>query len=155
MLLTIYSNYMAYKGFFKPQNPSKYKGNPTNIVYRSRWELIFMGYLDKNSSIIEWSSEEMYIPYKSPVDNKVHRYFPDFIFKRKKQDGNLGTVMVEIKPKAQTRAPEVLSKPNRRYIQEVYTWGINTSKWKAAKEYCLDHGWEFVIITEDELGIKF
>ena len=68
----------TYKGVFKPKNPSKYRGDPTNIIYRSRWELLFMRYLDNNSGIKEWASEELIIPYRSPIDGRVHRYFPDF-----------------------------------------------------------------------------
>ena len=59
------------KGFFKPANPSKYIGDPTQIIYRSGWELRVMQYLDKNPNVIEWRSEEVAIPYRSPVDNRL------------------------------------------------------------------------------------
>jgi hypothetical protein len=147
---------MAYKGKFQPRNPQKYLGDPTNIVYRSRWELKFMGWLDNHSGVLQWGSEELIIPYRSPIDNKIHRYFPDFIIKKKTQDGKVDTVIVEIKPSAQTKPPTVQTgKPNKRYINEVATWGINSSKWNAANNYCKDRGWKFEIITEHELGIKF
>ena len=68
-----------YKGIFKPYNPAKYRGNPTNIVYRSSWELKLMIHLDKHPDVIWWSSEEVTIPYISPIDGRPHRYFPDFI----------------------------------------------------------------------------
>ena len=41
----------------------------------------------------------------------------------------------------------------KQYITEVTTWGVNQAKWKAATEYCLDRGWEFKILTEDDLNI--
>lgn len=143
------------KGFFKPQNPQKYKGDPTKIVYRSSWELKFMGYLDKHPDIMFWQSEELFIPYRSPVDNKIHRYFPDFLVKKRDKDGSIKTVMIEIKPKAQTKPPKHPGKVTKRYVTEVYTWGVNEAKWKSAREYCADRGWSFEVFTEKELGIKW
>ena len=58
----------SYKGFFKPKNPIKYKGDPTNIIYRSSWEQRCMVYFDLNLNVLEWQSEEFFIPYKSPID---------------------------------------------------------------------------------------
>ena len=147
---------MAYKGKFQPRNPQKYLGDPTNIVYRSSWELKFMGWLDNHPGVLQWGSEELIIPYRSPIDNRIHRYFPDFIIKKKTQDGKIDTVIVEIKPAAQTKPPAVQTgKPNKRYINEVATWGINSAKWEACGNYCKDRGWKFEIITEHELNIKF
>ena len=74
---------MSYKGKFRPKNRKKYKGNPSDIVYRSLWELKFMNYCDSNKSILKWSSEEIIIPYRCPTDNRIHRYFPDFYVKYK------------------------------------------------------------------------
>lgn len=146
---------MSYKGFFKPRNPQKYRGDPSNIVYRSGWELKFMCYLDAHVDIIEWGSEEFCIPYRSPVDNKIHRYFPDFILKKKNLQGIVDVLVVEIKPAKETKPPKVQAKPTKRYLREVYTWGINSSKWKAAEVFCSKRNWKFVIMTENELGIKF
>jgi len=146
---------MAHKGFFKPRNPSKYRGNPSNIIYRSGWELKFMMWLDEHKDVFEWSSEEFFIPYRSPVDGRIHRYFPDFYVKKKSADGKIESLVIEVKPLHQTQEPKKQSKPSRRYINEVMTWGVNESKWKAANEYCLDRGWQFRLITERELGIKF
>lgn len=147
---------MAYKGVFRPNNPAKYKGNPGNIVYRSRWELMLMQKFDNHPDVLEWSSEEVAIPYRSPIDGRIHRYFPDFIIRRKDTTGKIATIMIEVKPHAQTIAPKVQSgkKPTKRYINEVSTYGINTSKWKMAEEYCKDRGWQFMIMTEYELGLK-
>lgn len=146
---------MSTKGFFKPRNPKKYRGDPTKIVYRSSWELKFMGYLDAHSDVVEWASEEFSIPYRSPIDGRVHRYFPDFLVKKVNADGTKETVVVEIKPFKQTKPPEVRKKQTKQYLQEVYTWGINSAKWDAAREFCKDKKWKFMIMTEHELGIKF
>lgn len=143
------------KGFFKPQNPQKYKGDPTKIVYRSSWELKFMGHLDKHPDVISWQSEELFILYRSPVDNKIHRYFPDFVVKKREVDGSIKTAMVEIKPLAQTKPPKHPGKVTRKYINEVYTWGVNEAKWKAANEYCSDRGWSFHVFTEKQLDIRW
>jgi TnsA endonuclease N terminal len=113
-----------------------------------------MRYLDTHTDVLAWSSEEVSIPYRSPIDGRVHRYFPDFILKRRNKDGGVDTVMVEIKPFKETKPPTVQKKATKRYIKEVHTWGVNESKWKAAMEYCADRKWKFMILTEHELGIK-
>lgn len=142
---------MAYKGRFTPKNPQKYKGDATNIIWRSLWEKRVMSYLDENPSVIEWSSEEIIIPYISPVDNRRHRYFPDFLIKVKQTDGSTKTMLLEVKPKHQTKEPKVQKRKTKQYITEVTTWATNQAKWKYAEEYCLDRGWIFKILTEDEI----
>jgi hypothetical protein len=112
-----------------------------------------MSYLDKNPDIISWASEEIIVPYVSPVDGRVHRYFPDFVVKSRTRDGKLKTLMIEVKPKKQTIEPVKKKRITKQYITEVTTWGVNQAKWKAAREYCLDRGWEFFLMTEDHLGL--
>ena len=143
---------MAYQGIFRPKNPQKYVGDSNNIVYRSSWECRVMNWFDQNDDIISWASEELIVPYKSPVDNRFHRYFPDFIVKVKTRDGTMKTMMIEVKPKKQTVPPEQRKRVTKQYINEVVTYGVNQAKWKAAQEYCLDRGWEFKIMTEEHLG---
>ena len=144
---------MSYKGKYKPSYPKKYKGDPTNIVYRSLWELKFMNYCDKNENVLEWSSEEIALPYKSPLDNRIHRYFPDFYIKVK--EGNkIQKYLIEIKPKKQVREPKIQTKKTKSYIYEVTEYAKNQAKWKSAQEFCEDRQWKFKIITEDELGIR-
>lgn len=142
-----------YQGYFKPTNPAKYKGDPTNIIYRSRWELILFSYLDKHKDVLKWSSEEIIIPYKSPIDGKWHRYFPDVFVEMVTTDKKKKKRLIEIKPKAQTKPPKPQKRRTKKYINEVYTWGINEAKWKAAKDYCKDQGWDFIIMTEDDLPV--
>jgi hypothetical protein len=145
---------MYHKRKYTPIHPQKYKGDPTDIVMRSSWETKFAVWCDHNPSILEWSSETTIIPYKCPTDNKWHRYFTDFKIKVKDKDGNSKVYIVEIKPDKQTRPPQAPQRKTRRYLQEVMTWGKNEAKWEAAKEYCADRGWEFIILTEYQLGIK-
>jgi hypothetical protein len=129
-------------------------GDPTNIIYRSSWECKVMTWLDRNPDIISWASEELVVPYISPVDGKYHRYFPDFLVKVRSRDGNTKTMMIEIKPKKQTMEPQKKKRVTKQYIQEVTTWGVNQAKWNYATEYCKDRGWEFKVLTEEHLGIK-
>jgi hypothetical protein len=145
---------MSYKGKYQPSYPEKYNGDPTNIIYRSLWERKFCVYCDLNEKIISWESEEKCIPYRSPVDGKIHRYFPDFLIKVKESDGSIKKYMIEIKPKKQTVPPPKPQRQTKNYIREVYEYAKNQSKWEAAKEWCADRGYEFKVITENELGIK-
>lgn len=151
---------MSYKGRFRPKQPEKYKGNPTNIIYRSMWELKLMRYLDDHPNVIQWSSEEFVIPYRSPIDGRVHRYFPDFWIKQKDVNGNVSVRVIEVKPLSQVKQPNIENrltpkgKLSKRYINEVKTYGINQAKWSAAEKFCQDRGWLFQIMTEKELGIK-
>ena len=145
---------MSYKGKYKPSYPEKYKGDPTNIIYRSLWERKFMVYCDTKETILEWSSEEKCIPYRSPIDNRIHRYFPDFIIKVKESDGSIKKYMIEIKPKKQTTPPPKPKRQTKGYLYEVYEYAKNQAKWEAAKEWCADRGYEFKVFTEKELGIQ-
>ena len=145
---------MAYRGKYQPSFPRKYKGDSSNIVYRSLWERKFMVYCDKNENILEWGSEEIALPYRSPVDNRVHRYFPDFYIKVKDNNGRIKKMIVEIKPLKQCIEPKVQKKKTKGYIFEVVEYAKNQAKWAAAKEWCLDRGYEFKVLTENELGIK-
>ena len=143
---------MSNKGRFKPKNPQKYKGDANNIIYRSTWEIKVMNYLDENPNVIWWGSEELPIPYYSPVDRKKHRYFPDFIAKMRKADGTVMTYVIEVKPEKQTQPPTQKRK-TQRYLTEVATYAVNQAKWKAADLFCKVHGWQFQLITEKELGL--
>jgi len=108
-------------------------------------------YCDTNEKVLEWSSEETYVWYKSPVDGKNHRYFPDFLIKVKESTGDIKKYMIEIKPKKQTVPPPKPKRQTKQYISEVYEYAKNQSKWEAAKEWCADRGYEFKVITEDNL----
>lgn len=146
---------MAFKGPFQPLNPKKYRGDVNNIIYRSRWESRFMSFLDRDKDVLEWSSEEIWIPYKCRTDGRVHRYFPDFKVKLRKKNGKIVTQIIEIKPRGQTVPPSKPPRMTKRYLNEAMTWAKNKSKWEYARKWCEDRGYEFVILTERELGLRF
>ena len=108
---------------------------------------------DINQNILEWGSEEFCLPYKSPLDNRVHRYFPDFYIKVRESTGIIKQMIIEVKPKRQCMEPKKPKRKTRGYIYEVREYVKNQAKWKAAEEYCIDRGFEFKILTENELGI--
>jgi hypothetical protein len=110
-----------------------------------------MNYLDLHTDVLEWSSEEIVVPYLCPTDNRPHRYFVDFWVKKKNKDGDIEILLVEIKPASQTKEPVKKKKKTRRYIQEVFTWAKNEAKWKAAAEYCRKRNWKFKIITDKDI----
>lgn len=139
---------------YKIMNYHKYLGDFNNIWYRSSWELKFLHWCDTNPGIINFSSEEIVVPYVSPKDNKIHRYYTDALIKTKDINGNINTYLIEIKPFCQTMPPKERMRKTRTYLNEVMTWGINNAKWEAAKKLCAIKGWEFKIITEKELGLK-
>ncbi len=115
-----------------------------------------MIYFDRNPNVLSWNSEEIIVPYKSPIDGRYHRYFPDFLIKVRKKDGKEEVIMIEVKPYYQTQEPKKTDtgKLTKRYINEVKTYAINKYKWDAAIEYCKDRRWSFKILTENELGLK-
>ena len=141
------------QGFFIPKHPKKYKGNVQNIKYRSGWELTFMMRCDTDPNIIHWSSEELEIPYISPIDKKKHRYFPDFLMQVRQHDGKKKTFVVEIKPYVETREPVINNtrKKKKTILREAKTYSVNQAKWAYAKQWCADRKIEFLVITEKEL----
>ena len=141
------------KSLFKPSNPKKYKGNANNIICRSSWEDKFCNWCDRSENIIEWGSEEFWIPYRAP-DGKVRRYFPDFIIKVKESTGEIKTYVIEVKPAKQTRPPKPRKRVSKSYLYECKTYAMNQAKWDAATEWCKDKKIEFKVVTERELGIR-
>ena len=145
---------MAYKGSFRPKNPEKYIGKVDRIVFRSGWELKLMKFLDSSSTVLKWSSEEVIIPYRSPIDNEIHRYFCDFYVERVSTSGELQKKLIEVKPKAQTKLPVKKGRNTRKYVNELKTYAVNQAKWIAADAYAKKRGWVFEKMTEDELKIN-
>lgn len=138
-------------GRYSPKNPSKYKGNVMNIVYRSSWELKFCVFCDLHEEILSWSSESVIVPYISPVDNRRHRYYPDFLITEKDTEGNIKTIMIEIKPQSQTKPPTVKKRATKKYLTECVTYSKNQAKWDAARTFCKRRGWDFMVLTEKEI----
>lgn len=143
---------MAYKGIYKPSNPKKYIGNPNMIVYRSTWERKFCRYLDLNENVLKWASEEIQIPYYNPVKKRSARYFPDFYMEYNDKSGKNRKCLIEVKPAKETKPPKYTRRTKNVLIAEAM-YSQNQAKWAAAREFCLDNGWEFKILTEKELGV--
>ena len=145
------------KSIYRPKNPKKYVGNTSNIICRSSWERIFCNFCDESDHIVTWASEEFSIPYISPLDNKRHRYYPDFLIKVKEPDGKFKKYVIEIKPRKQTIKPKMKTDSRKRprmtnsYAKELNNYAVNVAKWNAAIEFCKDNSLEFQIITEDNL----
>lgn len=136
-----------------PKNPSKYVGDPTGIIARSSWEARAMTWFDQNPSIIKWNSEGLVIPYYSQADEKIRRYFVDFVVQIKNKAGEIKVYAVEVKPEKETLPPP----PNRnrqQMFEAVVTYQVNQDKWKHAREFCRSKGMDFIVLTEYDLGIK-
>ena len=112
-----------------------------------------MKYCDERASVIEWGSEEVVIPYRSPLDNRIHKYFVDFYVKIKESNGTISNYLIEIKPSKQTVPPVKPKRQTKSYIYEVTEYVKNQAKWRAAKEFCDDKMWKFKILTESELKV--
>lgn len=139
-----------HQGTFTPKNPHKYVGKVGDIFYRSSWEKKFMIWADSNPAVLHWNSEEIVIPYISPVDNRPHRYFTDFAIQVQHKDGSTRKYIVEIKPEAQTLPPKP-SKRTNKYIEALSTYAVNQSKWKAADAFCKRNDMQFMVLTEKHL----
>lgn len=154
-------DFMAYSGRYKVQNAYKYRGNVNNVIYRSSWELKLLRWLDRHPDVLWFSSEEVVVPYISPLDNKIHRYFPDFLVCIRLKDDVEKTILIEVKPEGQMIPPDPKRRNNtpsgrvsRRFLNEAKTYAVNQAKWDAARQYCRSKGWEFAIWGETALGIK-
>lgn len=141
-----------HQGFYKIKNREKYAGNPDQIIYRSSWEAKVFSWLDNHPDVILWGSEELIIPYWDSIQNKKRRYFPDLIVKMKQKTGTIAIYVIEIKPDYQTKQP-VKKRQTKRYIEETVTYVNNQAKWNAAKIYCEERGWKFIVLTEKSLGL--
>lgn len=142
---------MSFSGKYSIKNPQKYRGDPSLCIYRSSWERKFMKYCDGNPNILSWSSEEVVVPYVSPVDGKIHRYFVDFWIEVRQNDGNIQKFLIEVKPFHQTNPPKQKKRLTEAYINAVQTYVVNQAKWKAASEFCDSKGWKFIVLTEKDL----
>lgn len=136
---------------YMPRNPKKYTGRYP-IVVRSTWERSFCQWLDNNPSVLEWSSESIFIAYFDPVTKRKRRYFPDFYMLLKDNKNNIQQYIVEIKPYKETHQPlNRKNKSRNTLIYESKTWATNQAKWNAAVKWCSKMGMVFKVITEREL----
>jgi hypothetical protein len=140
------------QGYYILNNPEKYIGDPSKIIYRSSWEYRFCKYCDDSENVIKWSSEPVGIKYISPIDQKEHDYFIDFYLKIRKGNGEV-EYLVEVKPEASLAKPVMESGSQtinriKNYNHNLKTWIINRAKFIAAKKYAEIKGYKFAIITE-------
>jgi len=140
----------SHKGLFNPQNDQKYRGSRP-IVFRSGLELNFFRWCDRNDRVLQWGSESVVIPYISPKDGRMHRYFVDSVLVLKTDKGPK-KFLIEIKPEKQTQPPTTNGhKSKKNLLYEQVMWAVNSCKWEAAKAWCVKNGFEFVILTEKDL----
>lgn len=136
------------KGEYTVKNRDKYVG-VGNPRYLSSWELVVFKKLDHHPDVIEWGAENVIIPYYSTADGRKRRYMVDIYMKYRDKQGKIRKELVEIKPFKETQPPKNSKrKKTSTYLQEVYTFAVNTDKWKAATKYAKDRKMEFRILTE-------
>ena len=141
-------------GKYKVRNKEKYVGNLHECEHRSNWERIYMKYLDNNPKVLEWGSETVIIPYYHPIDKRTRRYFVDFYAKVISRSGMTKKYIIEIKPYNQCFPPKKPQRQTVSYKNKIKAYIMNQAKWGAAKKYAEKRDWEFIVITEKELGIK-
>lgn len=135
---------------FTPKHPEKYLGDVNNIISRSSWERKFMKWADNNPAVVKWCSEEIVVPYLSPVDGKMHRYFTDFAMVIER-NGVHQKYLIEIKPEIQTLPPKRGKRSTNKYVVNLAQYAVNQSKWAAATEYCKRNNMNFTVLTEKHL----
>ena len=139
------------QGIFIPNNIDKFIGE--RAIYRSGLELKFFRFCDNNENVLKWGSENVVVPYRSPLDNRMHRYYVDnFIVI--KEGSEIKKYLVEIKPYKQTLKPTTKYKKKQHIIYEQKAYITNQAKWEAAKKYGKKRGYSFIILTENELYYK-
>lgn len=152
MYMNIQKDPRFIQGIFRPINKNKFIGE--FAIFRSSYERRFMMWADKNPNVLEWSSERIIIPYKSPVDNRIHRYYVDN-YVVIKEGTKIKKYLIEIKPFKQTQPPIITNKKKKQTIlYETTQWAVNSAKWEAAKKFAASKGAEFIIITEKDLFKK-
>jgi hypothetical protein len=132
------------RGKYVPKNPEKYVGN-RNPTWRSSWELSFMVFLDTNTSVMQWASESISIPYRNPVTGKQSIYVPDFLITYRDKTNQLKAELVEIKPAGQSVITENMKSRDRAVV------AVNYAKWAAAQSFCKRQGLLFRVITEKDM----
>lgn len=137
------SNYA--QGIFTPKNPQKYVGKH-NPKFRSGWEMVFMQFCDLNESVLYWASEAISVPYIHPLTGRRSMYIPDFFVVYRNKRGQQIAEVVEIKPKKQSLLESKSMNSRDRAIV-----AVNHAKWKSAAQWCATKGYQFRVITEDQI----
>lgn len=144
------SNKKYHQGLFTPRNPNKIIGDTDKLIYRSSWEKRVCIQFDENPAIKRWGMECLKISYRSPKDGLRHTYYPDFLIVSE-TNGKESVTVIEVKPEAQRHPPKKQGKRKSRFLFEAMQYEINQAKWEAARKYCSDRGWNFVVLTEKQI----
>lgn len=136
---------MPFRARFIPKNPQKYVGDVNDIWARSSWEVTVMKWLDSRDAVIRWGSEEIIIPYLSPEDNRVHRYFPDFFMEYVDENGEVKKEVLEVKPRHETDEKYAKHERSKKAL------AVNEAKWKAAAIWCEQRNMNFRVLTEHSI----
>jgi len=142
-----------HQGEYIVENKDKYVGNK-NPKYRSSWEQKFSYWCDHATNVLRWSYECFEIPYFSPIDNKVHRYFPDFYMELKNTEDKIIKYIVEVKPYNSTIPPKRPKRIGKSYLNQAKNYIVNKCKWESAIKFCAEKGYVFKLITENDLYIQ-
>lgn len=142
------------QGKFIPSKPRKYKGSYP-IYFRSSLELKVYRWMDNNDKVVSWGSESVIIPYISPIDKRLHRYFVDLVVGLQEKDGTIKKLLIEIKPEKFCSAPVITPRKSKKTILFEHTqYAINSAKWEAARRWCEKNGYTFLILTEKSINAK-
>lgn len=146
------------QGYFTPQNPDKYKGDSSAVIYRSSWELKFLQYCDNNDKVLEYAAEPLGIPYANPLNNRTSMYWIDCYMKTLNTDGSNTEWLIEVKPNKFLTPPaepkRLTEKQVRAFAKHAKAYAVNSAKFAAARVYAAQHKMKFGIITENFLFNK-
>ena len=117
-----------------------------------------------NNKILIWGCEVIGIPYTKTSVKKAkdgimdykttkHTYYPDFWYKRLKEDGSVEEVLMEVKPYKETVKPKspafnATRKQLENFEYAMNMWNANMYKWEHTIEFCKNKGIKFIIMTE-------
>lgn len=137
-------------GIFTPLNQQKYIGDTKKIIYRSSYEKIFYMLIDLDPAVKRWAAESMRVQYISPIDKKVHNYYPD-VYVEKEVKGKIEKIIVEIKPSAFLVPPKKKGdtlRQKKKYLDALRKFVIIQAKKRATEAYAAKAGYVFTFVTE-------
>lgn len=133
------------QGKFALKNPEKYIGT-NSPTYRSSWEFAFMRFCDEHTSVTQWASEAIKIPYRHPFTGKYTVYVPDFFIAYADASGKQRVEIIEVKPANHTLKEKLgRSRANQAHFV------INQAKWGAARAWAKQKGIIFRVINEGDI----
>ena len=139
------------QGTYEVVNKDKYVG-AQNPRYLSSWELTVFKTFDHNKNVIKWGAEVVVVPYFSVADDRNRRYMVDLYVEYITKSGEKRKELIEVKPFAQTQPPVKKGRKKKStFLKELYTFQVNTDKWKAATKYAKQRGMVFRILTEKDI----